>query len=161
MRNPNAIFFLSWFTYGTATAIQYIIDVSDANNSLTFAPDNINALSGDTVEFRFLAGNHSVVQSDFYAPCEPLSDGINSGFWPVIPEDVSGPLFRQGVVLIFFSRRLKLETSQVSWCKYKISPFRFISTVRKRTTVKMAWLQQSILLRQPSKYTKLKLPAAR
>ncbi|KAH8727434.1 Cupredoxin [Phaeosphaeriaceae sp. PMI808] len=52
------------------------------NNNLRFEPENVVAEIGDLIEFRFLPKNHSVVQSSFDKPCEPLSDGggVFSGF---------------------------------------------------------------------------------
>jgi plastocyanin len=53
-----------------------------ANNGLHFEPENVVAEIGDTIEFHFLPKNHTVVQSSFDKPCEPLTDGsgIFSGF---------------------------------------------------------------------------------
>ncbi|KAK3207359.1 hypothetical protein GRF29_103g754544 [Pseudopithomyces chartarum] len=53
-----------------------------ANGGLHFEPENVVAEIGDLVEFHFLPKNHTVVQSSFDKPCEPLADGsgIFSGF---------------------------------------------------------------------------------
>jgi plastocyanin len=53
-----------------------------ANNGLHFEPENVVAEIGDLIEFHFLPKNHSVVQSSFEKPCEPLSGGnrVFSGF---------------------------------------------------------------------------------
>jgi plastocyanin len=53
-----------------------------ANNGLHFEPENVVAEIGDTIEFHFLPKNHTVVQSSFDRPCEPLADGsgVFSGF---------------------------------------------------------------------------------
>jgi plastocyanin len=55
---------------------------STANNGLHFEPENVVAEVGDTLEFHFLPKNHTVVQSSFDKPCEPLADGsgVFSGF---------------------------------------------------------------------------------
>ncbi|KAF9731560.1 hypothetical protein PMIN06_007900 [Paraphaeosphaeria minitans] len=52
------------------------------NNGLHFEPQNVVAAIGDLIEFHFLPKNHTVVQSSFDAPCEPLADGpgVFSGF---------------------------------------------------------------------------------
>lgn len=50
------------------------------NNGLHFEPQNVVAEIGDYVEFHFLPKNHTVTQSSFDRPCEPLSGGIFSGF---------------------------------------------------------------------------------
>ncbi|EQL00816.1 hypothetical protein G6O67_004241 [Ophiocordyceps sinensis] len=41
---------------------------------LRFDPDNVVAEIGDIVEWHFLPKNHSVAQSNFAKPCEPLAD---------------------------------------------------------------------------------------
>ncbi|KAG6833457.1 hypothetical protein H0H87_006824 [Tephrocybe sp. NHM501043] len=56
------------------------------NGTLTYAPESIVAKAGDIVNFQFLAKNHTVTQSTFAKPCEPLTTptvGINSGFQAV------------------------------------------------------------------------------
>lgn len=52
------------------------------NAGLHFEPQNVVASIGDLIEFHFLPKNHSVVQSSFGAPCEPLAggSGVFSGF---------------------------------------------------------------------------------
>jgi len=53
-----------------------------ANNGLHFEPENVVAEPGDLIEFHFLPKNHTVVQSSFDKPCEPLANGqgVFSGF---------------------------------------------------------------------------------
>ncbi|KAL5370905.1 hypothetical protein DPSP01_014604 [Paraphaeosphaeria sporulosa] len=54
---------------------------TDGNNSLRFEPQQVVAEIGDLIEFHFLPKNHTVVQSSFDKPCEPLlDDAIFSGF---------------------------------------------------------------------------------
>lgn len=52
------------------------------NGGLHFEPQNVVAAVGDLIEFHFLPKNHTVVQSSFAAPCEPLgtADAVFSGF---------------------------------------------------------------------------------
>ncbi|KZS86726.1 hypothetical protein SISNIDRAFT_396866, partial [Sistotremastrum niveocremeum HHB9708] len=61
-------------------------------NPLTFSPDNVVAAEGDIIQFVFdgSPGQHSVVQSDFENPCQPLDGGFNSGFVDVAA-GFSGP----------------------------------------------------------------------
>lgn len=49
---------------------------------LRFDPDNVVAQVGDVVEWHYLPKNHSVAQSSFGEPCQPLADGTSffSGF---------------------------------------------------------------------------------
>ena len=49
-------------------------------NGLNFEPNNVVAEIGDVIQWEFLAANHSVAQSDFANPCQPLDDG--TGFFP-------------------------------------------------------------------------------
>jgi plastocyanin len=58
-----------------------------SNAGLSFEPENVVADIGDIIEFHFLPKNHSVVQSSFARPCEPLIapnsthlSGVFSGF---------------------------------------------------------------------------------
>ncbi|KAK4225805.1 Cupredoxin [Podospora fimiseda] len=58
------------------------------NGSLTYSPNNIKAQPGEFVQFQFLAGNHTVTQSTFDKPCQPIAmhtnaTGFHSGFQPV------------------------------------------------------------------------------
>ncbi|KAK4197082.1 Cupredoxin [Triangularia verruculosa] len=58
------------------------------NGNFTFSPDNIKAAPGEFVQFQFLAGNHTVTQSTFDKPCQPIAmhsnaTGFHSGFQPV------------------------------------------------------------------------------
>lgn len=49
-------------------------------NGLNFEPNNVVAEVGDIIQWEFLPANHTVVQSNFADPCQPLADG--SGFFP-------------------------------------------------------------------------------
>lgn len=52
------------------------------NGGLHFEPQNVVAEIGDLIEFHFLPKNHTMVQSSFDKPCEPLAGGagIFAGF---------------------------------------------------------------------------------
>ncbi|MCJ1361962.1 hypothetical protein MMC16_001063 [Acarospora aff. strigata] len=66
-----------------------VVKVSNKNGSLTFAPNDIKATPGSMVQFHFYPKNHSVVQSTFDQPCQPINNimpnvtGMFSGFMPV------------------------------------------------------------------------------
>lgn len=53
-----------------------------ATEDNTFDPSSVKAAEGDTVEFRFEKGNHSVVVGNYDWPCSPmqLGSGFFSGF---------------------------------------------------------------------------------
>ncbi|RYP80806.1 hypothetical protein DL769_002276 [Monosporascus sp. CRB-8-3] len=67
----------------------HVVSVSGEGEwALKFMPDNIKAAAGDMIQFQFRAGNHSVVQSNFDNPCEPIkmhtdTEGFYSGYQPV------------------------------------------------------------------------------
>ncbi|TYJ54296.1 hypothetical protein B9479_005055 [Cryptococcus floricola] len=50
------------------------------NSTKTFTPSELTAAVGDTVEFQFVGGNHTVTQSTFADPC--TNSGFKSGFVP-------------------------------------------------------------------------------
>lgn len=70
-----------------ATAINHVIVVG--KDGLTFNPPDLKANLGDTLEFRFWARNHSVVQGNWQTACQPHEDGFYSGFVP--QEDTTKP----------------------------------------------------------------------
>ncbi|KAI1202005.1 Cupredoxin [Nemania serpens] len=49
---------------------------------LAYSPSEIKAAVGDMVVFTFMSQNHTVTQSSFDKPCDPLAGGMNSGFNP-------------------------------------------------------------------------------
>jgi plastocyanin len=57
--------------------------VNVGKNGLTFSPSVVSAQVGAKLEFHFFPKNHSVAQSSFAAPCQPLAGGVFAGFMPV------------------------------------------------------------------------------
>ncbi|EXK92419.1 hypothetical protein FOQG_05573 [Fusarium oxysporum f. sp. raphani 54005] len=55
----------------TASAAVHVVKVGE--NGLNFTPAQTSAKVGDTVEFHFYEGFHSVAQSSFAKPCEPIN----------------------------------------------------------------------------------------
>ncbi|TGO45999.1 hypothetical protein BCON_0351g00070 [Botryotinia convoluta] len=101
----------------TTTAQTHIVRVGQANNStaLRYFPDNISAKVGDTIQFQFAAGNHTVTQSTFDAPCVPISQssnntGVFSGFM-----NVAAGLNSTGMVPVF-SMPVKVTTPLWFYC---------------------------------------------
>ncbi|KAM4054665.1 plastocyanin-like domain-containing protein [Hirsutella rhossiliensis] len=66
---------------------------------LRFDPDNVVAEIGDIVEWHFLPKNHSVAQSNFADPCQPLADGTSffAGFNFVTQENQAPDVFQVAV----------------------------------------------------------------
>ncbi|KAF7907056.1 uncharacterized protein EAF01_004643 [Botrytis porri] len=101
----------------TTTPQTHIVRVGQANNStaLQYFPDNISAKVGDVIQFQFAAGNHTVTQSTFDAPCVPISQssnntGVFSGFM-----DVAAGLNNTGMVPVF-SMPVKVATPLWFYC---------------------------------------------
>ncbi|GJJ12578.1 hypothetical protein Clacol_006821 [Clathrus columnatus] len=55
------------------------------NDTLTFQPPQVIANVNDTVTFFFINKNHTVTQSTFDDPCNPIPNGMDSGFNQVVP----------------------------------------------------------------------------
>ncbi|KAH7115102.1 Cupredoxin [Dendryphion nanum] len=67
---------------GAALAEDISVAVGLKNGSLIFNPESITAKNGDNIHFKFWPKNHSVAQSAFASPCQPLANGIFSGYVP-------------------------------------------------------------------------------
>ncbi|KAI8203257.1 hypothetical protein K4K52_005656, partial [Colletotrichum sp. SAR 10_76] len=63
----------------SASGTVHVVKVGESG--LTFSPNDVKAAVGDTVEFHFYPKAHSVAQSSFDKPCEPLSNGTATGFF--------------------------------------------------------------------------------
>ncbi|ERF69068.1 hypothetical protein EPUS_01024 [Endocarpon pusillum Z07020] len=74
---------------GSMVSVQ-VVQVSNMNASLKFYPEEIRAEAGSMVQFQFYPRNHTVTQSTFDRPCEPINNimpnvtGINSGPMPPV-----------------------------------------------------------------------------
>ncbi|KAF3099677.1 hypothetical protein TWF569_001927 [Orbilia oligospora] len=73
-------FLLTLATFASTVLAQTVHTVSVGSAGLTFSPDSITAKTGDTVQFVFKGGNHTVTQAAFSSPCNPTSRGFSSGF---------------------------------------------------------------------------------
>ncbi|KAH7035627.1 Cupredoxin [Microdochium trichocladiopsis] len=62
------------------------------DGKLVFNPNNVAELTGTVVEFSYLPKNHSIVQSSFDKPCQPLDGGFSAPFFPT-QETTSGVTF--------------------------------------------------------------------
>lgn len=62
-------------------------DANSPGGFFQFNPNNITASEGSVITFEFSGnpGNHSITQSSFANPCQPLSGGFDSG-WVFIPQ---------------------------------------------------------------------------
>lgn len=63
----------------------HTVVVGSSNTSLLiFTPQEVTTQPGDKVEFQFSERNHTVTQSAFDSPCEPMANALHSGFVPTI-----------------------------------------------------------------------------
>ncbi|KAG8906686.1 hypothetical protein FRC01_007929 [Tulasnella sp. 417] len=60
---------------------------------LVYTPNQVHAQVGDRVKFHFQFKNHTVTQSSFEYPCDPLKGGFDSGFKPVAMDAKKSPTF--------------------------------------------------------------------
>jgi plastocyanin len=80
----------------TSTGSDHRVVVGN-NGTLTFQPNTVAALPGDTVTFEFHPKNHTATQSTFANPCSPMMNGFSSGFEPVGTDAVTFPTFTVSV----------------------------------------------------------------
>ncbi|KAI2467128.1 hypothetical protein F4781DRAFT_323775 [Annulohypoxylon bovei var. microspora] len=52
------------------------------NGNLVFNPNNVTELVGTVLEYEYNPQNHSIVQSSFDKPCQPLDGGFAAPFFP-------------------------------------------------------------------------------
>ncbi|KAL9580738.1 MAG: hypothetical protein Q9212_004319 [Teloschistes hypoglaucus] len=85
---------------GTSGQVQvHVVKVSNKKGDLIFEPNNMQAAPGSMVQFHFYPKNHSVVQSTFDQPCQPIQNnvpsamGFFSGFMPVMANASMMPSF--------------------------------------------------------------------
>lgn len=76
---------------GAAVANAKTIRVNVGKDGLTFGPGDTKAAVCDQIQFHYFPKVHSVVQSGFKTPCQPLAggfaSGFASGFVPTEPKD--------------------------------------------------------------------------
>jgi plastocyanin len=79
----------------TGVPATYTHEVKVGSNGLKFEPDTLTASPGDLINFHFYAANHSVAQSSFDKPCQPLDggNGIFSGFFAASGKDEANQVF--------------------------------------------------------------------
>jgi len=101
------------------TVTVHVVKVGNANGTLAYAPNNLVAAVGDMVQFQFAPANHTVTQSTFDAPCQPIAmhsnvTGIFSGFMPVKATDTDTPTY---TIMINSTTPMWLYCSQGKHCQ--------------------------------------------
>ncbi|KAK0627416.1 Cupredoxin [Immersiella caudata] len=72
-----------------ASATHHVVTVGKGGQ-LKFDPETLVAVPGDTITYNYFARNHSVTQSSFDKPCQPLvGGGFFSGFVPTESPDIA------------------------------------------------------------------------
>ena len=122
----------------------HVVKVSNKKGDLTFEPNNLQVPAGDMVQFHFYpkvsatryahltrsrgliesaAQNHSVVQSTFDQPCEPINNnnasvtGFFSGFMPVKPDAAMMPSY---TIMVNDTKPIWYYCSQGKHCQQKM-----------------------------------------
>jgi plastocyanin len=107
---------------GTSTGevVVHAVKVGNANGTLQYSPNNIKANVGDFVQFQFAPNNHTVTQSTFAQPCQPIAlnspniTGFYSGFMPVSASATTTPTY---TILINNTTPIWIYCSQASHCQ--------------------------------------------
>lgn len=88
------------------------ISISVGQGGLVFNPEVVTANIGDLLQFYFYPKEHSVAQSSFSSPCQPLTGGVYSGF---MPETAEGTTIFQ--VAVNNTDAIYLYFSQIEHCQ--------------------------------------------
>ena len=114
----------SFISTGTGTSsgqvVVHVVKVGNANGSLEYSPNNIKANVGDMVQFQFAPNNHTVTQSTFAQPCQPIAlnspgtVGFYSGFMPVSASATETPTY---TIMVNTTSALWVYCSQGSHCQ--------------------------------------------
>ncbi|KAJ6565938.1 hypothetical protein DFH09DRAFT_1472800 [Mycena vulgaris] len=95
-------FIFSALATSAVVAAQNIVQVvtvqvgGGGDKPIIYTPNNITALNDTIVSFQFTGSsanhtNHTVTQSSFVTPCEPLANGFDSGWVPVADSFTTPP----------------------------------------------------------------------
>ncbi|KAK5442017.1 hypothetical protein LTS15_011064 [Exophiala xenobiotica] len=107
---------------GNGELIVQVVSVSDANGSLKYFPNNIEAPIGSIVQFQFHPKNHTVSESSFAEPCKPLASnltsathpGLHSGFVPLKGNETLTPVYN---VLVNDTKPIWVYCGQTNHCQ--------------------------------------------
>ncbi|KAI1330568.1 hypothetical protein F5Y16DRAFT_338240 [Xylariaceae sp. FL0255] len=110
----------------TCAQTVHVVSVSSPSGALAFSPNSITAAVGDMVQYQFQAGNHSVVQSNFDNPCEPIqfnnasAVGFFSGYMDVAAGSSTGnvPVY---TIMINATTPMWVYCSQAKHCQAGMS----------------------------------------
>jgi len=81
-----------------------VVKVGGANGELTFTPSDIQAPVGSMVQFQFWPKNHSVAQSTFAQPCQPIQQtqpNVTNPLWSgFMPTDAGASMMATYTVMV-------------------------------------------------------------
>ncbi|KAL8927614.1 MAG: hypothetical protein Q9172_001324 [Xanthocarpia lactea] len=105
----------------------HVVKVSNKKGDLTFEPNNLEVPAGHMVQFHFYpkvdTHNHSIVQSTFDQPCEPINNnnasvaGFFSGFMPVKEDATMMPSY---TIMVNDTKPIWYYCSQGKHCQAKM-----------------------------------------
>jgi len=104
----------------TGQVTVHVVKVGNANGTLAYSPNNIKANVGDMVQFQFAPNNHTVTQSTFAQPCQPIAlnqagtTGFYSGFMPVSATSTTTPTY---TIMINNTTPIWIYCSQAKHCQ--------------------------------------------
>ncbi|RMZ76388.1 hypothetical protein DV737_g4860, partial [Chaetothyriales sp. CBS 132003] len=115
----------SAYTPPVGELLVQVVSVSDANGSLKYFPNSVQAPVGSIVQFQFHPKNHTVTESTFAEPCKPVAlvnaslitatrPGLKSGFQPVSLSDTETPVYN---VLINDTKPIWVYCGQTNHCQ--------------------------------------------
>jgi len=111
---------LSALSIGSALAQNvHVVTVGGTNGTKEFSPNNVVAAVGDLIQFQYNGANHTVTQSSFDLPCQPIAQtanvsGVFSGFMPVAESDTMRPAF---TIPVTSTTPMWLYCSQATHCQ--------------------------------------------
>jgi plastocyanin len=136
----------------TASAANFTVQVG-ASSQLAFSPTNVTAAVGDTISFVFNPKNHTVTQSTFTAPCQPMSGGVDSGFQAVAAGATNVPSF---TITVNATTPLWFFCHQTGYCA-PLSTHSRMLTICDIVTVSRVWSSPSTQQRtSPSRLSRLR-----
>jgi len=105
---------------GALAQTVHIVSVGSSNGTTQYFPNNVVADIGDAVQFQYRAGNHTITQSTFDQPCQPIANnspnvtGFFSGFMAVAKGDSTVPTY---TIMITNKTPIWVYCSQAKHCQ--------------------------------------------
>jgi plastocyanin len=97
------------------------VKVGGDNGELTFTPSDIQAAPGSMVQFQFWPQNHSVAQSSFSEPCQPISEtntSVPSTLWSgFMPTQSGASMMPTWTIMINDTTPIWLYCAQGNHCQ--------------------------------------------